>query len=721
MNSERSTRAANTAHPVERLLATIGERRAWLAAGMGAAIGLDVGVLWELGRLILTPAMELQEGMSSSPVSVIARAMMWAVLGAALGFVLTRLRRTRAVAIADMERLVPSSRNLLVTALETPTTSTREREPSFFASQVHELVAARAARLASTVNVATVLPWHRVRRALAVSLLLWGVALVATQLVPRGAAARGVRQVLARATGAISISRIDVTITPPRYTGMPAQVLRDPTRIEAIEGSALTIRATSSGDSLLVTTDSGEVYLPRRAGGDFTWSGTVQRDGFLSFSPHTGTASGALRLVAISMRRDAPPVARIAQPNHDLVVDSVRPAPAVSIEAHDDIGLRSLELHLTKVSGSGERFTFEERTIPVQLTRSATTAWQASARLPLDSLLGEPGDLVVYRARVTDARPGSAPVESDAFIAERNAAGGIAAAGFALDPDEDRYAVSQQMVLLKSERLLAAKPTMAPETYEEQSRQLAVEQRRVRAEFVFMMGGEFEQAMIADEDGVADLDETHEAESETDLAAGRMVNRGRAALLTAIRAMSRAALTLNSQDLPTAIGHEKTALANLQEAFARQRFLMRALTQREALDMSRRLSGTLDSIARAPLPTPIGEVVAQRVAVRAILDSILQSGSAPREQAKTDDSRFQRLALRVLQLDAGSTRAQRIAGWLQQASGGAAASRVARDSATLELSHWLGILTRAQSMTTPPASERAIHERLDPPRGPGAR
>jgi hypothetical protein len=113
---------------------------------------------------------------------------------------------------------------------------------------------------------------------------------------------------------------------------------------------------------------------------------------------------------------------------------------------------------------------------------------------------------------------------------------------------EDRYALSQQMVILKTEKLIAKRATMPAAALAEEAAQLAGEQRRVRAEFVFMMGGEFAQE-VTGEDASGDLDETHEAESEGELADGRMANKGRASLLAAVRAMSRAAVALTVADL----------------------------------------------------------------------------------------------------------------------------------------------------------------------------
>lgn len=695
MTVEMTTGAQRDA--VQRLRDAVTVRRAGLATGFGAAVGLAVAALWQLRHLLITPRGIHTPSWPAHVGQAMGYAMLCAAAGALTGYGLFRMRRTPATANADLEQLVPHSRNLLFTALEAE--DIRSGSPSVAQSTVAQsAMRYRAARLAASIDIPALLPWTRARRALVTAGTLWLIATMASVAIPSGAVDRGLRRAVAGVTGTRSISRIDVAVTPPAYTSRSTRDVREPTQIEALEGSTLTFVVASTADTLHVTTDSGEVKIARPERGDFRWRTTVRHDGFAAFAT---TNEGEPRLIAITMQSDAPPGVRITSPARDLVVDSARHTLAIAVEAGDDIGLRSLSLHYTKVSGSGERFTFAEGQVPVRITRSSGTAWHATATLPLDSLLTEPGDLVVYRARATDARPGADATESDAFIAERAAAGGIAAAGFALDPDEDRYAVSQQMVILKTERLIATRKDLTPSQIAEQSLQLATEQRRVRAEFVFMTGGEFEQAVVADEEGIADLDETHEAESEADLAAGRMVNRGRTALLTAIRAMGRASLALGEQDLTTALRHERTALTNLQEAFARQRFLMRALTQREQLDFTRRLTGPLDSIARGLRATPVGNIDTQRVELRRILDALVA-----RARPASPNASFDRppapsaLALRVLQLAPGDARAQRIATWLQSAGKegemGSNPSRDARavlDSASLTLSTWLGTLT----------------------------
>src|SRR5688500_9810009 len=150
------------------------------------------------------------------------------------------------------------------------------------------------------------------------------------------------------------------------------------------------------------------------------------------------------------------------------------------------------------------------------------------------------------------------------------------------------------MVVVKTERLIARAGSLPADSLQGEALAIAAEQRAVRAEFVFMMGGELAEEVLAAA-GITDLDETAEAEAEEDIAAGRLANRGRTALVQAIRSMSRANSALIANDLRKALAEEKAAVTHLERAFSRTRYILRALTLRERLDLSRRLTGELSS------------------------------------------------------------------------------------------------------------------------------
>lgn len=686
---------------VRELLTQLTLRQRVRAALFGASLGLMAHAGFILfGRVFAWSAADTSGASPSSWGRVLLPALL--VTGLAAVAAVSRVRWIQRGLqgldrlFRDLEHLLPESRNLLRTAWELTSREAMAEPVQSVPSPEAVVPLAVIQRAESFARTLTAQRALSARAPLRPSVMLaagasglWMLCVLLMSDTPVALATQqAARRVVQRVTRPGQIVIAQVRVTPPRYVSVMTDTLEAPEQVEAMVGSLLEVVIATQSDTMLVQTDSGTLRAPRSPQGDFVWRGRVERDGFLAVSvpqrSDTSRADRSVALLTIVARPDAPPSVRIRQPGRDLIVDSTRQQLQIEVEASDDIGLRALTLPYTKVAGAGERFTFTEGELPLSISKASGTSWRASATLALTALLQDPGDLVVYRARVRDAQPGAAPTESDAFIVELLPNGGVAAAGFALDPDEDRYAVSQQMVILKTERLIAARAGMPADRATAEARTLAGEQRRVRAEFVFMTGGEFEQALVATEDGMDDLDETHEAENEGDLSAGRMANRGRAALLTAIRAMSRAALALGESDLPTALRLERIALTNLQEAFARQRFLMRALSQREQLDLGRRLTGPLDSVSRRSRGPLRASAEPLQQGLRDVLAALAQDKQAPGM-----------LAVRVLQLAPGSNRSREVSTWLQRAVtlGVERDRRAARDSASLMLSAWLDSLS----------------------------
>ncbi len=717
----RATQAtsANPAPSVHELLQTTRRRIGLRAAMRGATIAVLAAAALVLLRVLFTGVS--QPTWTLGPVVLFVT--MSALFGAAIGAVRARVSPTGAA--RRLESLVPSSRNLLVTAEELlragapPAASPGAASPGAVAQHpvahdgVSQLVLRRADAFARTVHAQALLPLGRRALELSGSMLSLTVMLLVMHRVAPVIAA-GVNTVRSSLGNTVAITQIGVRIEPPAYTGNTPVSDTDPTRIAALSGSRIRLSISAVADSLVVTTRDSSRTIGRSTGNAFTVEIPAQADGFVALTPRSSDGrAGTRRLIGITVRADDAPRVRIVAPAQDLIVPDARRSLAITVEADDDLALGTLRLRYTKVSGSGERFTFSEGEVPLAVARAKPESWSARATLALEPLLQEPGDLVVYRAVATDKRPGSPPIESDAFIAELAAPGGVAALGFSLDPDEDRYALSQQMVILKTERLLAQRATLAPDSLKDRAMQLAGEQRRVRAEFVFMMGGEFAQE-VTGEDGSMELDETAEAEGESDLAAGRMVNRGRTALLSAVRAMSRAAVALNTANLTPALAQEKLALTQLQEAFARNRFLMRALSQREQLDLTRRLTGRLDSIARGSARVPTGQSNARTEELRGLL-SELTSAVAARATADNATSGFVDLAERLLQTDASSPATQRIARQLTEASAAPSTRTVQAllDSAVTGLTSVLERDLRPASAAASSADARRLRARLE--------
>jgi hypothetical protein len=662
---------------VARLLRTVTQRLAGQALLRAAGLGGAAAVI----PFLLTRSFAL------APVVV------WtATIGFALAVAIVvwwRSRRTSVHAAARIEAVVPACRNVLITAHDL-LTGHLDTTPI-----VRAVVLDDAARVADSIAPAALWPWHRVAVPAVTAAVLW----LAAAFAPLPELARE----LARVTEAASlpaITLVDIVITPPAYAGQPIVTVRDPDRISPLAGSRVDVRVAAHATAVTLETAVGQVALT--AGQDHEHAGglVVTADGYLAVTPHGSDGrEGVRRLIGVTAVPDRAPEVRITEPAKDLFLRTGATRLTVTLQAGDDIGLRGLRLAYTKVAGAGESFTFTDGDARVELTRTSDREWTAVGVLPLDTMHLDVGDMVVYRGVAIDGRPGATPVESDAFIVEIVSASEAMAEGFSIDDTQDKYALSQQMVILKTERLLARAPGMSRDAVREESMNLAAEQRSVRAEIVFMMGGEFE-------------DEFVEAEHEHDVTDGRFDNSGRADLGLATRAMSRAATLLLDADLKTALATERAALVAMQRALSRRRFILRTLTQREPMDDSRRLQGVLRGLGRGTRQAGDATVSPRVLAARAAL-SVVIDVSRHTTMGPADAARLSTAAAALLTIDGRSAPLVDAASRLTTAAAAIAAQQM--DEATkalMDASSRLTAIVAADLAAAPGRTSDADRARL---------
>ena len=241
-----------------------------------------------------------------------------------------------------------------------------------------------------------------------------------------------------------TINAIDAEVIAPAYLGSAPTTLHNPARIEAPAGSHVRLTVHADASTLTLDQMGNNRSLAMTSPGIFMAEIVVDSDGFVALEPVlTDGRTGPRRLIGVTAVADEAPTVRITAPGHDEKLLNGHHTIDVAIEAADDHALASLQLKYVRVSGSGERFTFTEGQVPLVVTRTDARHWKAHVSWCLDSLALDAGDMVVYRAVAADGHPGGTPTESDAFIAEVLAPGGIAAAGFAVDPEVERYATQR--------------------------------------------------------------------------------------------------------------------------------------------------------------------------------------------------------------------------------------------------------------------------------------
>lgn len=674
---------------IRAFLERVSRRTTTIAAAEGAAAGL----------ILLSLFVVLQWSAPTAAIVLAGAAVI--AIGAGVFARLWMSRETRRNASLAVERVAPECHNLVVAADEILSHPGRVREP------MANLVFHQAAQVVRVLDVSELFPAKR-----SASWLAGSVVLLLALLAVRTTSVAAVVSSVASGTAVPSLSRVDVEVDAPAYSARKSQSLRDPARIEALAGSTIRISVESNASSVIIETLEGKDTLTSNGKQTFTGSVVATADGFVAIEPSNATGKGTRKLIGLSVTPDLAPRVKLVAPGKDMLFPDGNRSMNVSIEADDDLALASVRLKYTKVSGSGERFTFTEGEVPLQLTKTSDASWKGRVNWNLATLGLEAGDMVVYRAAAIDKRPGAPISESDSYIAEIKQIGSDAAAGFAIDPDQDKYALSQQMIIVKTERLIAKRASMTSEAFTNEAAEISIEQRRVRAEFVFMMGGELADEPGPDEDP-NQLHEEAEAEGESDILDGRGANRGRIALVRAVRAMSSVVQLLNEGSVPEALPHAKTALKELEQAFSHTRIILRALSQQERLDLTRRMTGELMEAGRSVSAISVPEGSARVVALRSVLSNVaeLLATNAPAPDAS---ARTSALAERVLRVDASSKPLQAIAANLNSAA--AAFGKSQADAARRELeTAAVGITEslRKELLTAPAATSSFESERLN--------
>jgi hypothetical protein len=591
--------------------------RACACAAAGAALAIAAG---RVG------------GVSAS--SSIALALLAAAICGGAVLVHGRAGRTRRAAAALIERRETTLRNVIVTAEELLA------RPDRTAPYMRTRVLADAGHRAGRIETRRIVPLVR-PSALAVSavLLLWIAFLVPRVGTARTSSANAGSQRRVSAPGDLTID-----VQPPSYSGRPASRLRNPASIDAIAGShaVITLSNVAAGIEPRVRMNGAEIR-PRSAGDTRIAEAQLTESGYLAIDGE----GVARRLIPVSVVPDRAPDVRIVAPARDLHVANASGAIDISATAEDDLGLASMEVRYTRISGAGEQFEFHEGVLATSVDRRSETDWRASARLSLAAMKLEPGDALVYRTIARDRRPGDQGLgTSDTYFVEIAGPGDVALAGLDMPPDRERYVLSQQMIVLKIERLRARESSMSKAAVQEAASSIEAEQRAVRVNFVFLLGGGVE-------------DEEQEAETSTDILEGRFENKARQEILNATRLMSRAEQALAAASTSLALPPARAAAQALQRAFGHSRYLLRALPAKARIDPTRRLTGdrasAIDWLRGLALPADEPSVVAARDALSDLVSIASHLKSDPSSTVGRDlADALGSLAERVLRIEPAS-------------------------------------------------------------------
>ncbi len=204
-----------------------------------------------------------------------------------------------------------------------------------------------------------------------------------------------------------TVQRLQITLRPPRYTGLPAQRL-DPNvgDVIGLPGTSVELTAEVGGteiDSAHVAFDDGSAAALNLDGGQASGGFRIRRDGAyrLMLRAPNGFTNADPIAYSIQTLTDAPPQIRLLEPGSDVnLTDGV--APRVRVQISDDFGFARLQLHwrLAERRSGPAADDFAEVQIPVSKPRVLDQEVAHDWLLRRANLA--PGDVVEYYLQVWD-------------------------------------------------------------------------------------------------------------------------------------------------------------------------------------------------------------------------------------------------------------------------------------------------------------------------------
>jgi hypothetical protein len=579
-----------------------------------------------------------------------------------------------------IERAVPASRNVVFTAEELL------RHPDRVRPSIRQRVFEDAGRVSDDVKADVVVPVTRAVVGAVTALVVMTLLVYAVPLrQPAGAASKRGDTAVGESEG--QGVRIRATIRAPGYIGGAPRVFENPERLEALEGSHLELNVRGPGDWRV---RFGSRTLDRRGTAEgLSVAMTLTQGGYLAIEPIGPSQENQRRLIPLVVSPDRAPTIRIETPGRDLLIPDAKRVVAVGAVATDDYGLAMLELRYTRISGSGEQFEFTEGIVPLNIARPNDRSWKAGADLAIARLGLTSGDSLVYRVVGRDRRPDDAGLaSSDTFFVEVAGPGQVALEGFELPPDRERYALSQQMIVLKLERLRARERSLDRATLEHEVANLAAEQRAVRTNFVFLTGGTVE-------------DEEEEAEHSHEIQEGRLENTARREITRAIQHMTRAEQAMGAVNTAEALPPARAAVEALQRAFGRNRYFLRTAPVRSRVDPSRRLTGNLSEAASWRRELFAASEAGTTARARVLLARLIEL-SPQMQRAGLPAAALTAFAEEALSIDAASRDWQEISKTLSELRDGRGATAADRERSIQQAAGSIAAIIRRSSPAATP-------------------
>ena len=352
-----------------------------------------------------------------------------------------------------------------------------------------------------------------------------------------------------------SVKQIDLEYRYPEYTRLAPQRVEDGGDIAAIRATRVRVDVTST-----IATTAGRLVLdgkdtiPLAPGDSGRLRGeiTVSRSGFykVELADAAGRYVPASLDYAIDMLEDGSPSVSITKPGRDAKVSSLEEV-FIEARAEDDFGVQRLDL-VYSVNGG------EQKTVSLHRGKGLKEIL-AGHTIYLEEMTLEPGDVISYFARATDAdRGGGKVATTDIYFLEvrpfnreyRQAEQAGGAGGARGDASPGALSQRQREIIAATFKVVRDRAATSEKETRENISTILLSQGRLREQVATL-----EQRL--QQRGVLGADSTMEKIA--------------AELPQAVAAMKEAEERLAQREAEAALPHEQKALQHLQRAEAAYR------------------------------------------------------------------------------------------------------------------------------------------------------
>ena len=362
------------------------------------------------------------------------------------------------------------------------------------------------------------------------------------------------------------VFRIDITDLPyvrtidleyrfPAYLGREIERVADGGDIVALRGTTVMVRATPT-----IPVEAGRIIIegrdtiPLTLGSDGTLSGPIRIDSSGFYRLELRAARGAMVKASldytIDVLADLPPTIAFSKPSRDVKVTSLEEV-FTEVSASDDNGIATVDLMYAVNGGTEQRVALH------RAGKRPRPELSAGHTFFLEEMSLQPGDIVSYYARATDARAGGRPgtATTDIYFMEirpfnreyRQAEQGGGGGGGGGEEPPSVLSQRQREIIAGTFNTDRDRSSTTEREYRENVATLVLAQGRLR-EQVDALAQRMRQR------GGIDADSTLRAIAEE--------------LPQASAAMKQAEEALGRRDAKAALPHEQRALQHLQRAEA---------------------------------------------------------------------------------------------------------------------------------------------------------